>query len=206
MAAAKIDFKRTLKHLYMPRAGDFSLVDVPKMQFLRVDGMGDPGNSVQYAEAVAWLYSVAYPIKFISKNEAGRDYAVPPLEGIWWADDLSVFVGGDRDRWQWTMMLMQPDWITADMFDSGMRKATKKLGAPPESLRLEPFHEGLSVQILHIGPYAAEAPTIARLHDEFLPERGLVENGDHHEIYLGDPRKTTPEKLKTVLRQPVKRT
>lgn len=112
---------------------------------------------------------------------------------------------GDRDSWKWTMMLMQPDWITDDMFDSGLQKATKKLGAPPESLRFEPFHEGLSVQILHVGSYADEAPTIARLHNEFLPENGLGENGDHHEIYLGDPRKTAPEKLKTIIRQPVKR-
>ena len=205
MAPQKTDFKKTLKHLYVPPAGDFSVVDVPEMQFLRVDGMGDPGNSAQYAGAVAWLYAVAYPIKFISKNEFGQDYTVPPLEGLWWAEDLSVFAGGDRDSWQWTMMLMQPDWVTEEMFDSGLKKATTKLGARPESLRFEAFHEGLSVQILHVGSYADEAPTIARLHNEFLPENGLVENGDHHEIYLGDPRKVAPEKLKTVLRQPVKR-
>lgn len=205
MAPEKTDFKKTLKHLYVPPAGDFSLVDVPEMQFLRVDGMGDPGSSVVYADAVAWLYAVAYPIKFISKNEGRKDYTVPPLEGLWWADDLSAFAGGDRDSWKWTMMLMQPDWITDDTFDSGLKKATKKLGAPPESLRFEPFLEGLSVQILHVGSYADEAPTIARLHNEFLPENGLDENGDHHEIYLGDPRKTAPEKLKTIIRQPVKR-
>jgi hypothetical protein len=205
MPPEKIDFKKTLKNLYAPSAGDFSLVDVPEMQFLRVDGIGDPGNSQVYADAVAWLYAVAYPIKFNSKNEIGKDYTVPPLEGLWWAEDLSVFAGGDRDNWQWTMMLMQPDWVTDDMFGFGLEKATKKLGEPLESLRFESFREGHSVQILHVGPYADEAPTIARLHDEFLPENGLIENGHHHEIYLGDPRKTSPEKLKTVLRQPVKR-
>ncbi len=206
MAPGKVDFKKTLKHLYVPPAGDFSLVDVPEMRFLRVDGIGDPGSSAMYTDAVAWLYAVAYPIKFISKNEAGKDYTMPPLEGLWWAEDLSVFAGGVRDRWQWTMMLMQPDWITDGMVESGWKKATRKLGSPPESLRFEQFHEGLSVQILHVGSYADEAPTIARLHEEFLPANGLIENGDHHEIYLGDPRKTAPAKLKTVIRQPVKRT
>lgn len=205
MAPEKIDFKKTLKHLYVPPAREFSLVDVPEMQFLRVDGMGDPSNSLEYADAVAWLYAVAYPIKFISKNELAKDYTVPALEGLWWAEDLSVFGSGDRDSWQWTMMLMQPDWVTGEMFDAGLAKASKKLGAPPESFRFELFHEGLSVQILHLGAYADEAPTIARLHNEFIPENGLVENGDHHEIYLGDPRKTSPEKLKTVLRQPVRK-
>lgn len=205
MAPDKTDFKKTLKHLYLPAAGDFSLVDVPEMQFLRVDGMGDPNRSQTYAEAVSWLYATAYPIKFISKNELAKDYTVPPLEGLWWAEDLSVFAGGDREMWQWTMMLMQPDWITSDMFRAGLATATRKMGEAPESLRFESFHEGLSVQILHVGSYADEAPTIARLHNEFIPGNGLVENGDHHEIYLGDPRRTAPEKLRTVLRQPVRR-
>jgi hypothetical protein len=154
MAPEKVDFKKTQKHLYVPSAGDFSLVDVPQMQFLGVDGMGDPNSSQTYADAVAWLYAIAYPIKFVSKNELGKDYIVPPLEGLWWADDLSVFADGDRDSWQWTMMLMQPDWITDEMFGAGLEKATKELGTPPPSLRFQPFHEGLSVQILHIGPYA----------------------------------------------------
>ncbi len=205
MTPEKIDFKKTLQHLYAPSPGAFSFVDVPGMQFLGVDGIGDPGSSTMYADAVAWLYAVAYPIKFISKKEVGRDYTIPPLEGLWWAEDLSVFAGGDRDSWQWTMMLMQPDWVTDEMVDTGLEKAIQKLGKRPASFRFEPFHEGLSVQILHVGSYAAEAPTIARLHREFIPENGLIENGDHHVIYLGDPRKTAPEKLKTVLRQPVKR-
>jgi hypothetical protein len=204
MSPEKTDFKKTLKHLYVPSVGDFSLVDVPQMKFLRVDGMGDPNSSQTYADAVTWLYAIAYSIKFVSKNELGKDYIVPPLEGLWWAYDLSVFAGGDRDSWQWTMMLMQPDWITDEMIGAGVEKATKKLGTPPPSLRFESFHEGLSVQILHVGSYADEAPTIARLHNEFLPGNGLVETGHHHEIYLSDPRKTAPEKLKTVLRQPVR--
>jgi hypothetical protein len=204
MAQVKIDFKKTLKHLYVPSAGDFSLVDVPQMKFVKVDGVGDPNSSPEYSDAVAWLYAIAYPIKFISKKELGKDYTVPPLEGLWWADDMSAFTDGHRDSWKWTMMLMQPDWITDDIFGAGLEKATKKLGTPPQSLRFELFHEGLSVQILYFGPYADEAPTIARMHNEFLPANGLVENGNHHEIYLGDPRKTPPEKLKTVIRQPVR--
>ena len=200
----KIDFKKTLKDLYRPSAKEFAVVDVPEMQFVKVDGVGDPGGDV-YAEALGWLYAVAYGIKFASKNDMERDYVVPPLEGLWWAEDMAAFVEGDRDSWLWTAMIMQPNWVTPGMFAAGLAKAEKKLGEPNPTLRFEPFHEGLSVQILHIGPYSAEAPTIARLHQEFLPANGLVENGHHHEIYLGDPRRTAPEKLKTVLRQPVEK-
>jgi hypothetical protein len=201
----KTDFKKTLKHLYSPSPKEFGIVDVPRMQFLKVDGMGDPGTSDQYANAVAWLYGVAYPIKFASKNSLSRDYVVPPLEGLWWADDLSAFAGGERDKWQWTMMIMQPEWITEPIFAEAVSKASKKLGTAPDTVRLETFDEGLSVQILHVGPYADEAPTIARLHKEFLPDNDLAENGHHHEIYLNDPRKTEPARLKTVLRNPVRR-
>ena len=201
---AKTDFKKTLKHLYAPTSKDFAIVDVPEMQFSLVDGEGSP-ESEAYATAISWLYGVAYPIKFASKIQLNKEYAVMPLEGLWWADDFSAFAEGDRDSWKWTAMIMQPDWITDEMFAAGVEKASGKLGDPPASLRLERFKEGLSVQIMHIGPYSAEAPTIARLHQEFIPENGLVENGHHHEIYLGDPRRTAPERLKTVLRQPVRR-
>ena len=200
----KVDLKKTLKELYQPSAKNFTMVDVPEMHFIRVDGGGDPGGEV-YAKTVGWLYAVAYAIKLTSKAELGLEYTVPPLEGLWWAEDMMVFAEADRDSWLWTMMIMQPECVTPDMFDVGLAKAAKKLGEPLPTLRFEPFIEGLSVQILHIGPYSAEAPTIARLHQEFLPNNGLVENGHHHEIYLGDPRRTEPEKLKTVLRQPVKK-
>ena len=204
-AAQKIDFKKTLKHLYAPPSKDFLLAEIPEMQFIMVDGIGAPSTSRPYIEALSWLYGVAYPIKFSSKTDLGRDYVVPPLEGLWWADDLNAFTSGDRDSWRWTMMIMQPEWVTHEMFDAGLTKAGKKLGEPPKTLRLSSFDEGLSVQILHIGSYADEAPTIARLHQEYLPANGMVENGHHHEIYLGDPRKVAPEKLKTILRQPVRR-
>ncbi|WP_306024506.1 GyrI-like domain-containing protein [Oceaniradius stylonematis] len=128
-----------------------------------------------------------------------------PLEGLWWAEDMDAFTAGDKDKWSWTAMIMQPDWITDAMFAAAVDKARGKLGDPPESLRLEIFDEGLSVQIMHIGPYDAEGPTIARLHQQFIPQNGLTENGHHHEIYLSDPRRVAPEKLKTIIRQPVKR-
>lgn len=199
----KTDFKKTLKSLYGPSAKDFAIVEVPKMNFIKVDGAGIPEGAT-YAEAVSWLYSISYPLKFLSKQMLQQDYVVPPLEGLWWAEDLSAYTQGRKDEWLWSMMIMQPDWITPEMYAQSLEKAQKKLGTAPTSLRFETYDEGLSVQILHIGPYSAEAPTIARMHNTFIPENGLTETGHHHEIYLSDPRKTAPEKLKTVLRQPVK--
>ena len=200
---SKIDFKKSLRHLYSASTKDFEIVDVPVMQFIQVDGLGSP-ESDAYRNAIEWLYATSYPIKFISKKESDRDYVVPPLEGLWWADNMDVFVSGERDLWQWTMMIMQPDWVTKEMYESGLDKASKKLGSAPDSIRMESFAEGTSAQIMHVGPYSAEAPTISRLHLEYLPANALVENGHHHEIYLGDPRRTAPEKLKTILRQPVR--
>ncbi|MFN4273878.1 MAG: GyrI-like domain-containing protein [Aliihoeflea sp.] len=201
----KIDFKKTMKALYQPPADRFSIVEVPSMQFAMVDGRGDPNVSPDYQNAVQWLYSVSYGLKFVSKQEFGRDYTVPPLEGLWWAEDMGTFLTRDKAAWSWIMMIMQPDWITPEMFSAAIEKAGKKLGEVPPSLRLETYDEGLSVQIMHIGPYDDEGPVISRLHEQFLPQNGLVETGHHHEIYLSDPRKTAAEKLKTVLRQPVRR-
>ncbi|SDA89944.1 GyrI-like domain-containing protein [Mesorhizobium qingshengii] len=201
----KVDFKKIMKAFWQPPAGVFSLVDVPKLQFAMIDGKGDPNTSEEYRHAIEWLYSVSYPLKFMSKKELGKDYGVAPLEGLWWAEDMSSFLTGDKHLWSWTMMIMQPDWISGEMFQAALDKARAKLGESPESLRLQSFHERLAVQIMHIGPYSAEGPTILRLHEEFLPANGLVENGKHHEIYLGDPRKAAPEKLRTVIRQPVKK-
>lgn len=201
----KIDFRKTMKALWQPPAGKFTLVEVPRMRFLMVDGHGDPNTAPAYAHALQWLYSVSYPLKFMSKKELGRDYAVMPLEGLWWADDMESFIRRDKDSWSWTMMIMQPDWITPEMVAAAVAKAGAKHGEPPPSLRLEDYDEGLAVQIMHIGPYDAEGPVLRRLHEEFLPENGLRETGHHHEIYISDPRRTAPERLKTVLRQPVRR-
>ncbi len=176
------------------------------MRFAMIDGHGDPNTAQAYKDAVEALYAVAYKVKFASKHELDRDYVVPPLEGLWWAEDVGVFTERDKSAWDWTMMIMQPDWIIQDMVTEAVRQVadSKDLPALP-LLRLETYHEGLSVQILHIGSYDDEGPTIARLHNEFLPQNGYVEAGKHHEIYLSDPRRTAPEKLKTVLRQPVEK-
>ena len=199
----KTDFRKSLKNLYAP-GKEFALVEVPKMQFVKFDGKGDPNTAASYREGLQWVYSVSYALKFGAKK-LGNDYVVPPLESLWFADDMSAFVTGARDEWRWTQMIMAPDWINAKMFAAALAEASKKLGAPPPSLRFEAFDEGLSAQILFIGPYADEAPVIAQLHKEYLPENGLTENGLHHEIYLSDPRKTAPAKLKTIIRQPVRR-
>lgn len=202
---SKTDFKKEMKHLFAPSAKAFEIVDVPQLKYLMIDGKGDP-NDREYSEAVEALYAVAYKIKFMSKKELGRDYVVPPLQGLWWAEDMSVFASGDKDAWEWTSMIMQPDWIDAGMFDNSRVQVEKAKNPPALSkMRMEKYHEGLSVQIMHIGPYADEGPVVARLHNEFLPQNGYAEAGKHHEIYLSDPRKVSPEKLKTVLRQPVKK-
>lgn len=203
----KIDFKQTMKHLYNPPKDRFTLVEVPRMDFLMIDGEGDPNTASRYQEALAALYAVAYAVKFASKKELKRDYTVPPLEGLWWADDMEIFTSASsKDAWRWTMMIMLPDWVDKSLLSQSLDQASSKKELPAlEALRRENFDEGLSAQIMHIGPYDAEGPTIARLHNEFLPDNGLVENGRHHEIYLSDPRRVAPEKMRTVLRQPVRR-
>lgn len=199
----KIDFKKTLKALYSAPAGKFVAVDVPPMQFVKVDGAGDPNCVPDYGEALGWLYSTSYAMKFASKA-LGRDYVVPPLEGLWWADDPAAFAARHKDQWQWSMMILVPDFVSAEMFEEARRKAAAKLGKAPVSLRLERLVEGPSLQTLHIGSYDAEGPVLAQLHDIEMPARGLTFNGPHHEIYLGDPRKVAASKLRTVLRQPVR--
>lgn len=202
----KVDFKKSLKHLYNPPKKDFVIVEVPEMSFLMIDGKGDPNTATSYQQALDALYAVAYAAKFASKNELERDYTVPPLEGLWWADDMDIFTTtSSKDDWLWTMMIMQPDWIDERIIAAAYSKAASKKDLPAlNALRLETYDEGLSVQIMHIGSYDDEAPTIHRLHKEFLPQESLTENGKHHEIYLSDPRRVAPEKLRTVLRQPVK--
>jgi len=202
----KIDFKKSLKHLYGTKKGKFDLVEVPNMQFLKIAGKGDPNTDESYKNALETLYSVAYKIKFISKKTLERDYIVPPLEGLWWADDMASFTGGDKSQWYWEMMIMTPDWISQGIYQQGLDAATAKAPLAARGLlRLESYDEGLSLQTLHIGPYDDEAPLIAHMHNNLMPDMGLSAEGKHHEIYFNDPRKTDPAKLKTMLRQPVKR-
>ena len=201
----KIDFKKTFKLLYNPPADTFVAVEVPEMQFVKVDGEGNPNTSLAYRSAVEWLYGVSYAMKFAAKAALGKDYLVPPLEGLWWADDPKSFITRKKDEWRWTMMIMVPDFIIRDMFNDAVAKTGKKLGQAPQTLRFEPYAEGLSLQTLHLGSYDDEGPVLARLHNEVMPAKGMIFNGLHHEIYLSDPRKIEPSRLKTILRQPVKR-
>ncbi|HUW15037.1 MAG TPA: GyrI-like domain-containing protein [Anaerolineae bacterium] len=203
---SKIDFRKELKHLYGPSTTGFVLVDVPSMQFLMVDGHGDPNTAQAYQDALEALYGVAYKIKFLSKKALARDYVVPPLEGLWWAEDMAAFSTGlDKSGWDWTMMIMQPEWISADLFEQAVQQVQKKKPPSLPLLRLETYHEGLSVQIMHLGSYDDEAPTLHKMHHEFIFQGGYEMAGKHHEIYLSDPRRVAAEKLKTVLRQPVRK-
>lgn len=199
-----MDFKKALKQLYSAPSSEFVLVDVPPMQFVMVDGEGDPNAAPAYRTALEWLYGTSYAMKFAARSALDRDYVVPPLEGLWSADDPRSFAARDKDRWRWTMMILVPEFVTHDMFEEAVAKTGKKSGMPPETLRLEVYHEGLSLQILHIGSYDDEGPALARLHTVVMPEEKMDFNGPHHEIYLGDPRRTEPSKLRTILRQPVK--
>jgi hypothetical protein len=203
----KVDFKKQMKELYNPPKGEFSVVDVPSMQYLMVDGHGDPNTEPAYQQAIEALYAVAYKVKFMSKKELDKDYVVPPLEGLWWAEDMESFTTQrDKSHWDWTMMIMAPEWITAEMVQSAIEEVGKKKDLPALArLRMEKLDEGLSVQVMHLGSYDDEGPVLARMHQDFIPNNGYVETGKHHEIYLSDPRKTVVEKLKTVLRQPVKK-
>jgi hypothetical protein len=201
----KIDLKKDRKDLYQPGSNDYAEVDVPTTTYLAIDGHGDPNTSPDYAAAVAALYAGAYSIKFAFRARTGDDFVVGPLEGLWSSSDPSVFAARRKSDWDWTMMIPLPDPVTADDIATGLAKASgKKPELPIAGLRTLVLEEGRSLQILHIGGYDAETATLARLHDEVMPARGLTWNGRHHEIYLSDPRKVAPEKLKTVLRQPVK--
>ena len=203
---SKIDFKTEYRSMYTAPSKDFVLVDIPAMHYLMFDGHGDPNIAPEYAQAIEALYSLSYTLKFMSKRAFDRDYVVGPLEGLWWAEDMTAFASRQKDRWSWTMMILQPDWISDGHLQAAKAEVLMKKGLPGvESARLEALDEGLCAQILHIGPYDAEGPVLARLHDEWLPAQALRENGHHHEIYLSDPRKVAPDKLKTILRQPVKR-
>jgi hypothetical protein len=200
----KTDFKRSLD-AYRAKRGEFRIVEVPDLQYLMIDGHGDPNTAPAYAEAIAALYPVAYKMKFASKRDVGRDYVVMPLEGLWWANDMEAFTTArDKSRWDWTLMIMVPDWIDQRIFDAAVAQAgAKDRPARLGDIRLESLSEGRCVQTLHLGSFDDEADVLARLHHEFLPDHGLLLAGKHHEIYLSDFRKVAPERLRTILRQPV---
>jgi hypothetical protein len=202
----KIDFKKEWKHLYQPSKKEFQVVKVPPLKFLMIDGHGDPNTEPEYTAAVETLYAVAYKIKFFSKKDE-KDYVVPPLEGLWWAADMASFsTSRDKSQWDWTMMIMTPEWITDEVYQAAVMESAKK-GLPAEGkIRFEVYDEGLCAQILHLGSYDDEGPILAQLHHDWMPENDYEFNGKHHEIYLSDPRRVAPEKLKTILRQPIRKT
>ncbi len=201
----KIDYKKKLKHLYNASAKKVEVVEVPKMNFLMVDGEGDPNTSQSFSDAITALYPLAYTLKFmVKKGEMGIDYGVLPLEALWWADDMSAFSTGNKDAWKWTVIIMQPEFITGDMVKEATEEVRKKKN--PISLplvRFETFSEGKAAQTMHIGPFSEEGPTIEKVHN-FITESGFKLSGKHHEIYLSDIRKAAPEKWKTIIRQPLK--
>lgn len=201
----KTDIKRTHKALYGAPAGEFTIIEVPALSYFMIDGAGDPNTAPAYKAAIEALYAASYALKFMSKDALKRDYVVPPLEGLWWAENMADFVARRKDRWSWTMMIVVPDFIERSMAERAIAKAIEKKRLPALSnLRFERLEEGRAVQTLHIGSYDHEGPILKRLHEEFLPANGLTETGHHHEIYLGDPRRTPADKLKTILRQPVR--
>jgi hypothetical protein len=192
-----------LKRLYLPPTDEFVLVDVPDMQFLMTEGAGDHGSEA-FAAATKWLFTVIHPIKRIAKERMGKRFVEPPLEVLWWADDMADFSAGNRAKFKWRQMIVTADWVSAAMVDDAVASAATRLGEPPAPLRLEQYDEGRCVQIMHVGVESDAVPVMARLHNEFLPVHGLVAVGRHHEIYLSDPNRIAPEKMRTVLRQPVR--
>jgi hypothetical protein len=199
----KVDLKKDLQHLYRASAKAPVEVTVPPLRYLMVDGKGDPNDSPSYAEAVEALFSVAYTAKFmIKKGPQAIDYAVMPLEGLWWADDLNAFIANDRSQWLWTMMILQPDFVSDTTLEAALGAVRKKKPNPGLArLRIETFAEGKCAQILHVGPFTEEGPTIERLHAFIDAQSGL--RGKHHEIYLSDIRRAAPAKWKTLIRQPM---
>ena len=198
-----VDLRRELSALYSAKRAP-ALVDVPDLPFLMIDGQGDPNTAPAYAEAVQALYSVAYSIRFSLKRAAEPvDAPVMPLEGLWWTPDMAAFTTEDKSRWNWTMMIVVPEQVTAHVVDDARAAAGRKhASAAIGRVRLERFAEGRCAQVLHVGPYSAEGPTVAALH-AFIAANGWTLTGRHHEIYLGDPRRSAPDRLRTIVRQPV---
>ncbi len=206
MLATRLDLMTELREFYHPPADRFVLVDVPPLQYLMIDGAGNPNTSPAFQAAMQALYAVSYGLKFAVRKQLGIDYSVMPLEGLWWTEANSAFSQAtDKDHWLWTLMILQPDCVTPGLTAEIVATVVKKKAPQAAALRLETLHEGLSMQKMHIGPYANEWQSLRHLHEEILPEQGLVEDGRHHEIYMSDARRTAPERMRTILRQPVRR-
>lgn len=200
----KVDLKKELKGLYNPPKGKLEVIEVPDLQFILVDGSGYPGTSPEYQEAMQLLYNLSFTLKFMLKKQGIADYSVMPLEGLWWADDMDDFLKGNKDNWKWTAMIMQPSFVTPLLFEQASIEVRDRKGIDVDKARFDTYAEGVSVQTMYIGPYSDEGPTIESMH-AFIEDNGYITNGEHHEIYLGDPRRTAPERLRTVIRQPIKK-
>lgn len=202
----KVDLKRDIASYHAPPRGEFRVVEVPPLHYLTVEGSGDPNVASEYREALETLYPVAYSLKFFSKRQLDRDYTVMPLEALWWADDPAAFTSRrDKSSWHWRAMILTPEWLTAEHVDVAIDAVRAKGVAPAlDALQLAALDEGLCVQTLHVGSYDDEGPILERMHTEFIPGQGLAMTGIHHEIYFSDARRTAPEKLRTMLRQPVR--
>ena len=208
-----LDLKKEFKHLYQPSAKKPEILKIPKLQFAMIDGKiekgKEPGNSPTFAEATQALYGISYTLKFMLKKRKTNaiDYPVMPLEGLWGIQDVNADVA-KKDNWTFTLMILQPEVTTKDSFAEGLEQVRKKKGDSDNlsKLRLSHFEEGVCVQMMHIGPYATEPATIEIMR-ALAAENGYRDNvgpnGLHHEIYLGDPRKANPAKLKTVVRHPL---
>jgi hypothetical protein len=209
IAMNKLDLKLQLKEFYSIKAGLIKVVKVPPLKFLLIDGEGYPGISQEYIDAMSTLYPICYKLKFIMKANR-KDYTVMPLEGLWWADDMSIFTNPDpnkKNNWKWTAMILQPDFISENLLKEAIEelKAKEKPLPSIKKLRFETFEEGLSAQMLHIGPYSTEGPNIQKLHAHITDvEHGLFDGYKHrhHEIYLSNPQRIKPERMKTIIRQP----
>lgn len=204
-AIPKTDYKKELSFLYKAGVNKPSVVNVPKQNYLMIDGHGDPNTSQDYIDAIQTLYPVAYTIKFACKKALGQDFGVMPLEGLWWTEPMEDFDVNNKDNWLWTAMIMQPPIVTKQIYEQAVEqvRTTKQL-ASIDKLRFESYDEGRAAQVMYVGPYANEGPTIIELHNFIKQNGGDIKNTNkhHHEIYLGDPRKSDPSKLKTIIRQP----
>jgi hypothetical protein len=201
----KIDFKKQLKHMYRPSAKTVVKVEVPPMNYLMIDGQGDPNTSQSFSDAIEALFALSYTIKFaIKKSDLAIDYGVMPLEGLWWTDDMSQFNLDDKSGWKWTLMVMQPEFVKQARIKNAIEQVEKKKNPTALSdIRFETYHEGLCAQIMHIGPFSQEGATVDKIH-QFIEQNGFERTGKHHEIYLSDIRKADPKNWKTVIRQPMR--
>ncbi|KAA3644943.1 MAG: hypothetical protein DWQ07_16205 [Chloroflexi bacterium] len=195
-------FHDRIRELYLPPKNEFTIVEVPEIRYAVIDGQGDPGANGNN-QAAKWLYSVVHLVKPFVKERMGKNFMEPPLEYLYWADNEKDFIEGNKDKWNWRAMIVFIDWITQEQFEEAVAEVSQKLGPAPGTLRLENLNEGKCVQIMHVGAYEGVAAVCDELYNQYLPKNNLKPNGYYHEIYLNDPARTAPEKLKIVIRQPV---